>query len=141
MAEIKTTKNPIELRKTLREDGVTVEYVYIDGIPVSILGSTSATDRDTAIKAIEKAYLASGGDIYRTLTNLMTIADLEEKKVEADETIKVCGKDIIISYAYAKAYTMDGTEIANCDDLPESTAMPKAAVKALLEARVRVALS
>jgi predicted RecB family endonuclease len=140
-AEIKTTKNPIEIRKELRADGVTVEYITINGTPVGILGSVNAADRDKAIKEIEKAYVASGGDIYRTITSLMTIADLEKKKIEADEVIKVCGKEIIISYAHAKAYDMHGNELANCDDLPEATAMPKAAVKALLEARVKITLS
>lgn len=141
MANINTTKNPIEIRKELRADGVTVEYIVINGTPVGILGTTGAEYREKAIATIEKAYVASGGDIYRTLTNLMTIADLEEKKIEADEVIKVCGKEIIISYAHAKAYDMHGNELANCDDLPEATAMPKAAVKALLEARVKIALS
>jgi hypothetical protein len=136
-AEIKTTKNPIEIRKELRADGVTVAHIIINGIKCGILGTTNAADRDKAIKAIEKAYVASGGDIYRTITSLMTIADLEEKKVEADEVIKVCGKDVIISYAHAKAYDMNGNELANCNDLPEAMSVPKEAVKALLEARVK----
>ena len=136
-AEIKTTKNPIEIRKELRADGVTVEHIIINGIKCGILGSASAEDREKAIKAIEKAYIASGGDIYRTITSLMTIADLEEKKVEADEVIKVNGKDVIISYAHAKAYDMNGNELANCNDLPEALSVPKEALKALLEARVK----
>lgn len=140
-AEIKTTKNPIEIRKELRADGVTVEHIVINGTPIGILGTTGAEDREKALKAIEKAYNASNGNIYRMVSNLMTVAELEEKKIEADEVIKINKQEIIISYAHAKAYTMDGKELANCDDLPEATKMPKAAVKALLEARVKVALS
>jgi methionine synthase I (cobalamin-dependent) len=136
MANINTTKNPIEIRKELRADGIAIEYIIIDGVKCGILGSANATDREKAIKAIEKAYIANGGDIYRTITSLMTVANLEEKQIEADEVITISGKDIIISYADAKAYTMDGKEVANCADLPEATAMPKAAIKAILEARV-----
>lgn len=139
-ATINTNKNPIEIRKELRADGVTVEYIVINGTKCGILGTTNADDREKAIKAIEKAYNASNGNIYRMLSNLMTVADLEEKKVEADEIIKINGKEIIISYAKATAYDMSGNELANCADLPEAIKMPKEAVKALLEARVKVAL-
>ena len=46
--------------------------------------------------------------------------------------------EVIISYSNAKAYTMDGDELANCDDIPN---MPKEAVKAVLMARVETALN
>ena len=133
MATINTNKNPIEIKKELNADGVTVEYIVINGVKCGILGSANAADRELAIKAIEKAYLASDGDIYRTVCSLMTVAELEEKQIEADEVITIKGQEIIISYNKATAYDMSGNELANCADLP---AMPKEAIKAILEARV-----
>ena len=46
--------------------------------------------------------------------------------------------DVMISYAKKTAYYLNGEEIANCTDLPD---MPNEAVKAVLEARIRVRLA
>ena len=67
------------------------------------------------------------------LSKLETIATIEEKEIEPDEVVNVHGIEIILSYSKAKAYTMDGNEVANCDDLPS---MPTEAIKAVLMARV-----
>jgi hypothetical protein len=138
MADIKVNKNAVEIRSELKANGTKVEYIVIDGVKCGIMGSVSEADRAAAIKALNAAYVASNGDIMEMMQKLSTIATIEEKEIEPDEVVEVCGVEIILSYANAKAYTMDGEEIANCEDLPT---MPKEAVKAVLMARVETALN
>ena len=138
MATINTIKNPIEIRAELKANGTTIEYIVINGQKCGILGSTGKHDRENAIKALNDAYIASGGDIYQMMQNLDAIATMTEKEIDPDEVVQVCDEDIILSYTNAKAYTMGGEEIANCDDLP---AMPIEAIKAVLMARVEAAFN
>lgn len=133
MANINTKKNAVEIRTELKANGTKIEYIVINGQKCGLLGSTNEADRANAIKALNDAYVASGGNIYEMLSKLETIATIEEKEIEPDEVVNVHGIEIILSYSKAKAYTMDGNEVANCDDLPS---MPTEAIKAVLMARV-----
>ena len=72
------------------------------------------------------------------MSKLSTVATIEEKEIAPDEIVEVCGEEIILSYSNAKAYTLDGDEIANCDDLPK---MPNEALKALLMAKAEIAMN
>jgi hypothetical protein len=140
MANINTTnnkKNAVEICKELGAGGVVIEYIFIDGQKVGILGSVSDKDRQKAIDAIQTALDASDGDIYEMMQKLSTVATIAENNIEPDEMIEVCDTELIISYDARAAYTTDGEEIANCDDLPK---MPYEAVKAVLIARAEVAL-
>lgn len=132
------TKNAVEIRTELKENGTKIEYIVIDGMKCGILGSLNDADREAAIKTLNKAYEASNGNIMEMMMKLYTIATIEEKEIESDEMVEICGVEVILSYASAKAYTIDGEEIANCDDLPS---MPNEAVKAVLMARVETALN
>ena len=138
MATINTQKNPVEIKSEMNAHGCKIEYIVIDGVKCGILGSMNEEDRAAALKALNDAYVASGGDIATMITNLDLIANLEEKNISPDEVVTVCGEEIIISYSSAKAYTMDGEEIADCSDLPK---MPKEAKKAVLMARAETVLS
>ena len=138
MADIKVNKNAVEIWSELKKDGTTIEYIVIDGQKCGILGSTSKEDREAALKALQNAYAASNGNIMEMMSKLSTVATIEEKEIEPDEIVEVCGVEIILSYSKAKAYTMDGEEIANCDDMPK---MPNEAVKALLMARAEIAIN
>lgn len=140
MANINTTnnkKNAVEIYKELGENGTAIEYIVINGQKVGILGSVNEKDRQKAISAIQTALDASDGDIYEMMQKLSAIATITENDIEPDEMIEVCDTEIIISYDARAAYTVDGEEIANCDDLPS---MPYEAVKAVLIARAEVAL-
>ena len=137
MANINTIKNAVEIRSELKANGTKVEYIVINGQKCGIMGSVNEADREAALKALNTAYAASNGDIYEMMEKLATIATIEEKEIKPDEVVQICGEDVMLSHSQGKAYTMDGEEIANCDDMP---AMPKEAVKALLMARVEVAL-
>lgn len=141
MANITTTntpKNAVEIRKELAKNGTTIEYIVIDGQKVGILGSTSEKDRQNAINAIQTALEGSNGDIYEVIQKLSTIATIEEKEIKPDEMIEVAGEEIIISYESKAAYDLNGEEILNCTDLPD---MPNEAIKAVLVARVELALN
>lgn len=137
MAEIKTNKNAVEIRSELNKNGTKIEYIVIDGIKCGILGSTSEADRNAAIEAINKAYTASNGNIIEMVMKLSTIATIEEKNIDPNEVVEIQDEEIIISYSNAKAYLMNGEEIANCNDLPD---MPKEAVRAVLIERVKNAI-
>lgn len=130
---INNTKNAVEIRSELKANGTKVEYIIVDNQRIGILGSISETDREKAIKVLNDTYTASNGNIYEMMQKLMTIATIEEKEIEPDEMIEICGEDIMLSYTNRKAYDIDGNEIANCDDMPS---MPKEAIKAVLVARV-----
>lgn len=138
MADIKVNKNAVEIRSELKGNGTKIEYIVIDGVKCGILGSVSEADKAAALDALNKAYVASNGNIYEMMQKLSTIATIEEKEIDPDEAVDVCGVEILLSYSKAKAYTMDGEEIANCDDMPT---LPKEAIKALLIARVENALN
>lgn len=138
MANITTNKNAVEIRSELKANGTKIEYIVIDDVKCGILGSLNETDRAMALKTLQDAYVASNGNIIEMMQKLATIATIEEKEIEPDEVVEVCGENIMISYSKAKAYTMDGEEVANCEDLPK---MPKEAIKAVLMARVETALN
>jgi hypothetical protein len=138
MAEIKMKKNAVEIRSELKKNGTKIEYIVIDGVKCGIMGSSSEVDRAAAIDALNKAYAASNGNMFEMMRKLREVATIEEKEIDPDEVVKVCDREIMLSYTNAKAYTMNGKEIANCEDMP---ALPKEAVKALLMARAEVALN
>lgn len=133
MANINTKKNAVEIRSELNAQGVKIEYVVINGQKISILGTVNERDREAALKALNDAYIASGGDILAMAANLSTIAAMTENNISPDEMIEIHGVYVIISYEAAAAYTTDGEEIANCKDIPN---MPREGIKALLVSRV-----
>ena len=138
MANIGTKKNAVEIRSELNAQGVKIEYITINDQKVGILGSMNERDREAALKALNDAYIASGGDILAMLAHLSTIATIDEKGIVPDEVIEVCGHEVIISYEQAKAFTMDGEEVASCADIPN---LNRDAAKAILQARAQIALS
>ena len=131
------TKNAVEIRAELNAKGITVEYIFVNGQKLGILGTTGVKDRENALKAIQTALDASDGNIYEMMAKLSTIATIEEKEIQPDEMVNVCGVDVIISYAAKTAYTIDGEEIVTCTDLPD---MPNEAIKAVLVARVEAVM-
>ena len=137
MATINNTKNAVQIHTEMKSNGTKIEYIVIDNQRIGILGSVNKNDREKALKVLNETYIASNGNIMEMMQKLMTIATIDEKEIEPDEQVEVCGYDIILSYSKAKAYDMDGNEIANCSDLP---AMPTEAIKAILIARVEAIL-
>lgn len=131
------TKDAVEIRSELRANNTKIEYIYIDGVKRGILGSINDADRAAALKVLQDAYTASGGNITKMMNKLRTIATIEEKEINPDEMVTIYGKQVMLSYKDGKAYNIDGNEIANCNDLPK---MPAEAVKAVLMARAETAL-
>lgn len=133
-----STKNAVEIRTELLAGGTKIEYIYIDGMKCGILGSLNEADWDAALKVLQDAYTASNGNIMEMMGKLSTIATIEEKEINPDEMVTICGKQVMLSYKDGKAYSINGDEIANCDDLPK---MPVEAIKAVLMARAETALN
>ena len=138
MAEINTTKNAVEIRSELKKNGTMIEFITINGQKIGMLGSVNEEDKANALKALNDAYIASGGNVYEMMMNLSIIAIIEEKQIDPDEMVEVNGTNVMLSYTNKAAYTMDGEELVNCKDLPD---MPKEAVKAVLVARAEAALN
>lgn len=138
MAEINTKKNAVEIRSELKKNGTTIEYITINGQKIGMLGCMGEEDKEKALKALNDAYIASGGNVMAMMMNLDTIANIDEKGIDPDEMVSVSGIDVMLCYANKTAYTMDGEEIADCKDLAD---MPKEAVKAVLIARAATALN
>ena len=138
MAEINTTKNAVEIRSELKKNGTMIEYITINGQKIGMLGCMGEEDKAKALKVLNDAYIASGGNVMAMMMNLNTIATIEEKNIEPDEMVEICGTDVMLSYANKTAYTMDGEELVTCTDLPD---MPKDAVKAVLIARAETLLN
>lgn len=132
-----TSKNAVEIRTELAKNGTTIEYIVVNGQKLGILGSTGEKDKQNAIRAIQTALDASNGDIVEMIQKLSVMATIEENEIDADEMITVDDTEVIISYNNFAAYTLDGEEIVNCRDIPP---MPREGIKAILEARVQVAL-
>ena len=137
MANINTNKNAVEIRSEFKANGTKVEYIVINGQKIGIMGSVNEADRAAALKVLQDAYVASNGNIMEMMRKLNAVATIEEKGIEPDEVVKIKGKEIMLSYTNRKTYTMDGKELASCNDLPD---MPKEAVKAVLVARTETAL-
>ena len=137
MATINNTKNAVEIYTEMKSNGTKIEYITVNDQRIGILGSVSKTDREKALKVLNETYIASNGNVYEMMQKLMTIATIDEKEIEPDEMVEICGKNIMLSYSNAKAYTMNGEEIANCADLPN---LPIEYIKAILIARVEAIL-
>ena len=132
-----TRKNAVEIRSELAANGITVEYIVINGRKCGVLGSASEKDKEAAIKTLQTALDASDGNLRAAMQKLNTIATMEEHEIKPDEMIEIRGRQIIISYESKATYTTDGEEIANCNDLPD---MPNEAIKAVLIARTETEL-
>ena len=135
--DINKAKNPVQIHTELKANGTKIEYITINDQKIGILGSVNERDRETALKVLRDTYEASNGNIYEMIEKLSVLATIDEKEISPDEMVTIDGVNIMVAYRKGKAYTMDGEEIANCDDLPN---LPLEAVEAVLKARVEAAL-
>jgi hypothetical protein len=133
-----TNKNAVEVFNEMTATGKKCEFITDDSCGeirnIGFVVSENEEDRKNAEKFFKYISTASNGNIYEMMHKMMTVATITEKGIEPDEMMNICGKDVMLSYANGKAYTMDGEEIANCDDLPD---MPKDAIKAVLIERAK----
>lgn len=142
MAEITKTrkKNVVEIYKDL---DTKIEYLKINGITVGVAGFTSEEDRARGMKAVQEVVDSiESTDPYviasEVMNRMKTLAAITENNIDPDEQIKVEDTDIIVSYKAKAAYYMDGSEAANCTDLPD---MPAEAIKAVLTERVKTKIA
>ena len=143
------SKNAVEIKNTLAAMGYNVEGVafgendnYTMMLPNGIgmqcfMLSNGEADRKAGMKIAEMMYRASNDDVMEMVSKLDTIAMMDAKAIIADEMLTIEDTEVIMSYRQGKAYTTDGEEIANCDDVAY---LPIEAIKEVLIARVKAEL-
>ena len=131
-----TSKNVVELRKELTENGTSVENIYVDGQKFCCFGYTSERDKEAGLKAIQAA-IDGSENIYEAMQKLMTNANLTDKNVEPDEEVEINGMLVYISYADKTVYDSNGEEIVNCQEL--ECELPPEACKTILMQKLELA--
>ena len=136
-------KSTVQLIAETNRDGVTVEFLAIDGVKIGVGGYTSQADKEAAMRFVQRIVDNSdntGYALYSEIMNAcMTGAAMTEEGIEAyqSEEIEIDGVPIIINYQTKKAYIgnseLELEAIADLEDL--ECALPQEAVKALLVER------
>lgn len=141
---IPAKKTTIEIIAETNRDGVSIEYLAIDGVKIGTMGYTSQADKEAAIRFIQRIVDNSDNTGYALYNEIMqacmTGAAMAEEGIEAyeSEEVEIDGVPIIINYQAQKAYIGVNTEleaIANLEDL--DCTLPAEAAKALLVERCK----
>lgn len=114
MAEL--TSNKKSKVEIVRNMDASVEYLVVDGIKCGIIGFVSEEEREKTLKMLNDIYNESGS-IFETVSALRLAATCHEKEISPDCEISVDGVSYIVSYENNTAYTMDGNEVVNLNDL------------------------
>lgn len=143
MANINNKKNATLNRvQMLKDSNSNMEYLSIDGIPCSYMGSVSEADREAGIRCIQKIVDNSnkkGYDLIREVMSQVKFeADMNENHIIPDEQVRIEDKDCVISYQSKKIYDMAGKELASASDIGDNT--PKEAIREILKLRAQAKL-
>lgn len=144
MATINTKKNATLNRvQMLKDSNSNMEYLSIDGIPCGYMGSVSEADREAGIRCIQKIVDNSNKKGYDLIREVMAQvkfeADMNEKRIQPDEQVKVEDEDCVVSYQSKKIYDMAGKELADASDIGDNT--PKEAIREILKLRAQAKLN
>ena len=141
-------KTTVEIIAETNRDGVTLEYLAIDGVKIGTMGYTSQSDKEAAIRFIQRIVDNSDNTGYALYNEIMqacmTGAAMTEEGIEAydSEEVEIDGVPIIINYQAQKAYVgvnMELEAIADLEDL--DCKLPAEAVKALLVERCKTKIA
>ena len=137
-------KTTVEIIAETNRDGVTLEYLAIDGVKIGTMGYTSQADKEAAIRFIQRIVDNSDNTGYALYNEIMqacmTGAAMTEEGIEAydSEEVEIDGVPIIINYQAQKAYIGVNTELQVIADLEDlDCKLPSEAVKALLVERCK----
>lgn len=137
-------KTTVEIIAETNRDGVTLEYLAIDGVKIGTMGYTSQADKEAAIRFIQRIVDNSDNTGYALYNEIMmacmTGAAMTEEGIEAydSEEVEIDGVPIIINYQAQKAYIGINTELEAIADLEDlDCKLPAEAVKALLVERCK----
>ena len=127
MADITKTVTPkkttVELVAETNRDGVTMEYISIDGVKIGTMGYTSQKDKDAALRLIQRVVDNSENTDYalyrEIMETCMTGAAMTEEGIQAAESeeVEIEGVPIIINYEVQKAYIGVNQELKAIADL------------------------
>ena len=132
-----TRKNVVELRKTLMNDGTTMETVYVNDRPFCCMGSVSKEDREAGLKVIQTAIDGSDTPCEAQL-KLLQIALISDTGANPTEQITVCDEELCIDYKQKTAYNLAGDAVIDCKDVDcNEEAAIREILKSRYEAKVR----
>lgn len=148
MADIQKTVTPrkttVELIADTTKDGVTMEWISIDGVKIGTMGYANKRDKELALRLIQRVVDNSentGYALYREIMETcMTGAAMAEEGISALESEEVVVDDVpvIINYEAQKAYIGVDNALEVVADLEDLDAeLPSVAIKALLTERAK----
>lgn len=146
MANITNNKKNMNRVQLMRENNSNMEFLYIDGIKAGCMGSINDRDREAGLAVIQRIVDNSnktGFDlVMEVMSQVQFEAAMNEKGVNPDEVleVKVGGLTYpcVLSYEKKALYDEAGEEICNARDI--DCELDERALKALLEARAKVAI-
>jgi len=111
----------------------------IDGTPQPSLmfGYVSESDKQAAMELLEKALVATGGNISAIPGYIMNAVKVTANDVKVEDVVEVEGTELLVNYTEKKMY-FNEEEIANLDDVP--CELPAEAVKIMLTDRAKMEL-
>lgn len=141
-------KTTVQLVAETNKDGVTLEYLAIDGVKIGTMGYCNQKDKEAALRFVQRIVDNSDNEGYALYAEIMnacmTGAAMTEEGIEAksSEEVEIDGIPIIINYEVQKAYIGIKTDLKALADLEDlDCEMPPEAVKALLVERCKTKIA
>lgn len=150
-----TTKNNITRKipekmnrvQLMKQNGSKLEYLYIDNIPVGVMGSVNEKDKEAGLKVIQR--IVDNSDktgmalVMEVMAQVQFEANMNEKEINPDEVLEITIDGItyptVLSFKDCAIYDEAGEKIADISDLGDVD-MPLDALRAILKARGELAI-
>lgn len=134
--DINTGSNQTEFTiHFLANNGAVIPVINGESCRQLMFGYTSEADKQAGMKLIRDAVAATNGDVRMATAYIYNAISAAANGVTPDVQIEVDGYSYMVSFADRKAYTLNGEEVANLDDITGD--MCNDAIVALLTERIR----
>lgn len=140
------TKKSLNRVQLMKENNTNLEYLYIDRIKCGCMGSVNDRDREAGLAVIQR--IVDNSDktgmalVMEVMAQVQFESSMNEKEINPDEVLEVKVDGItypcVLSYEKKALYDEAGEEICNARDI--DCELDERALKALLEARAKVAI-
>lgn len=144
-----TRKVPEKMNRVqlMKQNNSKLEYLYIDNIPVGVMGSMNEKDKEAGLKVIQR--IVDNSDktgmalVMEVMAQVQFEANMTEKEIEPDEILEITVDGItyptVLSFKDCAIYDEAGEKIADISDLGDVD-MPLDALRAILKARGELAI-
>lgn len=144
-----TRKVPEKMNRVqlMKQNNSKLEYLYIDNIPVGVMGSMNEKDKEAGLKVIQR--IVDNSDktgmalVMEVMAQVQFEANMTEKEIEPDEVLEITVDGItyptVLSFKDSAIYDEAGEKIADISDLGDVD-MPLDALRAILKARGELAI-